>query len=359
MGNRRHLPGTAFGSVGLLNGDTIEGVTLSSTGAAPTNAAGSYDIVPSAASGPRAGNYSITYSNGTLMVKPAPLTITAKNASKYFGQTLTFTGTEFTTSGLQNGETVGSVTLSSPGSISTATVAGSPYPIMPSAATGGSFTAANYTINYVNGSLTVNSVGLPPMIDSVLPSAGPNTGGTTVTISGTGFETGAAVTFGSLPAASVTVDNSNLLTAVTPASPSGLVNVSVTNADGNSVTASNAFTFGLAPAVTTQPTNLSVNQGQNAQFQVQATGDPTLTYQWQFNGAGLLENSHTMGTQTDTLTINNVGPGDAGYYRCVVGNPYENVTSYAATLSVIVPPTRLPCRPNPHQSVLEEAPILA
>ncbi len=340
------LPGTAFGSVGLLNGDTIEGVTLSSTGSPPTAAAGPYLIVPSAASGPRAGNYTITYAEGTLTVNPAPLTITAHNAGKYFGQTLTFAGTDFTASGLQNGETVGSVTLTSAGAVSTATVAGSPYPIMPGTATGGTFTAANYTINYVNGSLTVNSVGLPPMINAVLPSAGPNIGGTTVTISGTGFETGATVTFGSLPAASVTVDNSTVLTAVTPASPSGLVNVSVTNADGNSVTASNAFTFGLAPAITTQPTNLSVNQGLNAQFQVQATGDPTLTYQWKFNGNGLLENSHTMGTQTNTLTVNNVGPGDAGYYRCMVSNPYENITSAVAVLSVIVPPTTITVSPQ-------------
>jgi hypothetical protein len=155
-GQTAALPGTAFSSVGLLNGDTIEGVTLSSAGSPPTATAGPYLIVPSAASGPRAGNYTIAYADGTLTVNPAPLVITAKNESKYFGQTFTFAGTEFTASGLQNGETVGSVTLSSPGTNSTATVAGSPYPITPSAATGGTFTPANYTINYVHGSLTVN-----------------------------------------------------------------------------------------------------------------------------------------------------------------------------------------------------------
>jgi hypothetical protein len=47
------------------------------------------------------------------------------------------------------------VTLTSSGAASTATVAGSPYPIVPSAATGGTFAPANYTIYYVNGSLTV------------------------------------------------------------------------------------------------------------------------------------------------------------------------------------------------------------
>ena len=44
-------------------------------------------------------------------VTPAPLSITANNASKTYGQTLTFMGTEFTCSGLQNGETIGTVTM--------------------------------------------------------------------------------------------------------------------------------------------------------------------------------------------------------------------------------------------------------
>ena len=52
------------------------------------------------------GNYTITYANGTLTVNPAALTITANNASKTYGQTVTFAGTEFTTSGLVNGDTV-------------------------------------------------------------------------------------------------------------------------------------------------------------------------------------------------------------------------------------------------------------
>ena len=56
----------------------------------------------------------------------------------------------------QNGETVGSVTETSPGTAATASVAGSPYAITPaSAATGGTFTPSNYTITYVNGALTV------------------------------------------------------------------------------------------------------------------------------------------------------------------------------------------------------------
>jgi len=345
-GQSPSLPSTAFSAAGLLNGDTITSVTLSSAGSAPTAGTGSYPIVPSAASGPRSGNYNITYANGTLTVNPTPLTITANNASKYFGQTFTFAGTAFTSSGLQNGETIGSVTLTSAGAVSTATVVGSPYSIMPSAATGGTFAAANYTLSYSNGSLTVLPVGSLPTISSVLPIAGPNTGGTTVSITGTGFENGAGVAFGAAAAASVTFQNSSNLLAVTPVSASGTVGVKVNNPDGNSITANSAFTFGNAPAFTLQPTNLTLNQGQTAQFSVQATGDPTLVYQWQYNGASLLEDSHTSGTKTTTLTVNNVGTSDDGNYRCVVTNLYESVASTAAVLTVIAPPSSVTVSPG-------------
>ena len=52
-------------------------------------------------------------------------------------------------------DTVDSITLTSAGAAATATVAGSPYDIIPSAAVGTGL--ANYDISYVNGSLTVEA----------------------------------------------------------------------------------------------------------------------------------------------------------------------------------------------------------
>jgi hypothetical protein len=120
-----------------------------------------YTITPSAATGGTftAGNYAITYATGSLTINPAPLTVTANDQSKTYGQTVVFGSgsTNFTSSGLQNGETIGTVTLavSGNGGASTASVAGSPYTITPSAATGGTFTAGNYSMTYVTGLLTV------------------------------------------------------------------------------------------------------------------------------------------------------------------------------------------------------------
>src|ERR1019366_8051426 len=123
-------------------------------------AGSSYAITPSNATGGTfaPSNYTIGYANGALAVPPAGLTVTASDASKTYGQA--FTPTSFTTAGLVNGETVGSVSEISPGTPATASVAGSSYAITPSNATGGTFTPSNYTIGYVNGALAVTPAAL-------------------------------------------------------------------------------------------------------------------------------------------------------------------------------------------------------
>ena len=89
---------------------------------------------------------------------PALLTITAFSTTKTYGQTLAFTTTEFTASGLVGGDTVTGVTLTSAGAIASAPVASSLYAITPGAAEGAGL--SNYTIAYVNGSLTVTPAAL-------------------------------------------------------------------------------------------------------------------------------------------------------------------------------------------------------
>jgi hypothetical protein len=150
----------------LVNGETLGSVTLESTGQAPTaGVLGSpYAIVPSNVTGGTftPSNYSISYVNGALTVTPAPLTITAQDVSKVYGQTPVLSG--FDSSALVNGETLEDVTLISNGQVATSSVAGSPYAIIPSNATGGTFTPSNYSISYVNGVLVVTpAVVVPPI----------------------------------------------------------------------------------------------------------------------------------------------------------------------------------------------------
>jgi hypothetical protein len=111
----------------------------------------------SSLSGAQKDNYTLTQPVGlTGTILPAGLTITAGDQTKTYGQTLAFGSgaTQFTSNGLQDGETIGSVTLACDGGGAAAPVAS--YPIIPSAATGGTFSADNYDISYLPGNLTVN-----------------------------------------------------------------------------------------------------------------------------------------------------------------------------------------------------------
>ena len=101
----------------------------------------------------------------------AALSITANSASKTYGQTLMFAGTEFASIGLQNGETVGSVTLTCSQAADRNAAAGT-YDLVPCAATGGTFNPANYAISYQNGTLTVTPASSPTALTSSLNPSG-------------------------------------------------------------------------------------------------------------------------------------------------------------------------------------------
>jgi len=166
---------TAFTAVGLVNGETIGSVSETSLGvlAKAGVANGPYAIQASQPVGGTfsASNYRLNYRNGSLKVKPAPMRVTAANDTKLFGRNDEITA--FTVAGLVNGDTVGAFKIFSPGAPASASVAGSPYPITLSEASGGTFVASNYSIVYVNGMLTV----LPqlPATSSGLASPGLHT----------------------------------------------------------------------------------------------------------------------------------------------------------------------------------------
>jgi hypothetical protein len=88
-----------------------------------------------------------------------------------------------------------------------------------------------------------------PSVTGISPASGPATGGTTVTITGSGFENGAMVSFGVTPATSVTVVSPTEIQAVVPPEAAGAAAVTVTNTDSTVGTLASAFTF-LANVVT-------------------------------------------------------------------------------------------------------------
>jgi hypothetical protein len=100
--------------------------------------------------------------------------------------------------------------------------------------------------------------GTPPTVTAATNNAtaqpsGPVAGGTAVTITGTGFASGATVLFGAAPATNVVFVSTTELTALTPTNQAqGTVDVTVTIPGGLTGTLHGGFTFlGPAPSVTT------------------------------------------------------------------------------------------------------------
>jgi immunoglobulin I-set domain protein len=120
--------------------------------------------------------------------------------------------------------------------------------------------------------------------------------------------------------------------ATTSADNGAKFDVVVSNTAGNITSAQATLTVNsapVAPTITTQPANQTVNAGQTATFSVVASGTAPLTYQWQKNGVAITGATAASYTTPVTTTA------DSGeLFRVVVGNSAGNVTSNSATLTV-------------------------
>jgi Ig-like domain-containing protein/immunoglobulin I-set domain protein len=84
-----------------------------------------------------------------------------------------------------------------------------------------------------------------------------------------------------------------------------------------------------APQIITQPASQTVTAGQSATFTVVATGSPTLTYQWQKNGANIA------GATSASYSTPATATSDSGEsFDVIVTNSFGTVTSNSASLTV-------------------------
>jgi hypothetical protein len=166
-GSTRTFAGTEFTRSGtLFNGDMLTNVSLSSGGTPASATVGSYPIVASVAQGVGLSNYTIFYTNGTLSVSVAALSVAANNASRACGMANPLlTGT---ITGIQNGDNIIAT-------CSTTATPGSPagtYPIVPTLVDP-DHKASNYTISSNNGTLTITNT-TTPVILSIIPATNGN-----------------------------------------------------------------------------------------------------------------------------------------------------------------------------------------
>ncbi|MFJ9847021.1 IPT/TIG domain-containing protein [Kitasatospora sp. NPDC101155] len=172
-----------------------------------------------------------------------------------------------------------------------------------------------------------------PQLVSVVPTAGPTSGGSTVTLTGSGLSAATAVTFGSAPAAFTVVSDSDLVT--TAPAGSGTVQVTVTTPGGtsNSLT----YTYIAPPVVTT----IVPSQGP-------ASGGNTVTLTGSgFTGATAVRfgivaaTSFTVVSATQiTATVPAGGPGPSGVTVTTAGGTSLPVPYYYLSnpqLTAVVP----------------------
>jgi IPT/TIG domain len=106
--------------------------------------------------------------------------------------------------------------------------------------------------------------GKSPTVKKLAPKKGATSGGTSVTITGTGFSGATAVSFGGTAAASFKVDSASSITAVSPGHSSGTVDVTVTTPGGTSaIVSKDRFKYG-APSVTAVSPNAGPTAGGTA-----------------------------------------------------------------------------------------------
>jgi hypothetical protein len=174
--------------------------------------------------------------------QPPTLTATTARGPTPGGTTLTLTGTGFVpgvTTVTIGGQACNSVIVSSPTQLTCVTPAGlaGAQPLVVTTPSG-----------VASGVFTYDDA---PTLAAILPNQGPLTGGTTLTLSGTGFIPGATtVTVGGRPCDFVIVSSPTQLTCVTPAGLAGAQPVVVATSGG----ASNAGVFTYAS--TTPPTDI-------------------------------------------------------------------------------------------------------
>jgi outer membrane protein assembly factor BamB len=114
---------------------------------------------------------------------------------------------------------------------------------------------ANGVLYVADQSARVSAFALGPLAFSVTPRFGPASGGTSVTILGIGFQSGATVQFGGVAATGTFVAGPGAIGAATPPG-TGVVDVTITNPGPRTATMTGAFSYGPAQYFSVTPCRL-------------------------------------------------------------------------------------------------------
>jgi len=160
-----------------------------------------------------------------------------------------------------------------------------------------------------------------PAVARVVPAFGSYAGNNIVIISGSGFAAGASVTFGGLPATSVTVVNANSLTAKPPAHAVGAVTVSVTNPNAKVGSLASGYKYLMASG-TFSINYIPITVPDVAVTNVTAGPDGNL---WFLTNGGESPGPDGLGKMTTSGTFTAYPLTDPGLLRDIAPGPDGNV----------------------------------
>ncbi len=247
---------TAGASVSI-GGVAASGVSVASatsiTATTPARGAGQADVVVTNPDG-QTGRLSNAFTYNAPSAPPPAVTAVGPSSGPVAGGTaVTITGSGFTAGASVSfgAAAAGSVNVASATSLTATAPAGSAgtVDLVVTNADGqsGRLTGGYTYVASAPPAPPPTPSPVAPTVAAVSPSSGTTAGGTTVTVTGSGFAAGAGVSFGGTAATGVVVSSATSITATTPAHAAGAVDVVVTNSDGLNGRLTGGFTFN-APA---------------------------------------------------------------------------------------------------------------
>ncbi|HEY3812702.1 MAG TPA: IPT/TIG domain-containing protein [Caulobacteraceae bacterium] len=261
----------------------------------------------------------------TYLPPPAVTSVSPSSGASNGGATVTITGNGFTgaTAVAFGASPATSFTVNSDSSITAVAPAGAGTVDVTVTAVGTSATGAADKFTYLT----------TPTVQTVAPNSGPASGGTIVTISGSGFANATAVKFGAAAASSFRINDDTSISAIAPAGAAGTVDITITNAAGTSATAAaDQFTYIAAPSVTSL-SNTSGPTGGGTVVTISGTG---------FSGATAVHFGALAGlnvTVNSATSITATAPAEsAGVVDVTVTGPGGTSATGAGDQFTFIPP---------------------
>lgn len=181
----------------------------------------------------------------------------------------------------------------------------------------------NFTIQGTNTNVLTAAIAIQSgsTLTTINPSSGTASGGTGVTLTGTGLLGATAVTFGGISATSINIVNSTTITAVTPAHAIGAVDVVIDTPVGGA-TLVNGYTY-LTTAVG-QPSGGGIiaclNGGLNNLIAAAADNSASIAWGGSGTAIGAGAQSNTNGATNTAAIVSSLG---AGVYAAQLCNDFE------------------------------------